>query len=360
MAFYSGISGDALKDVAGYFYDSANARLVVPALHTSTETVDGTVAAGVIKAARGNLLVSRSDAVEPTRNASIHGPQGVFTPWGVTLPAVGPGTVGQTLRVADLTAGDGGEPLFAFDYPTMLPTTDHLPAATAVALVKNRVNLIDTSVATGAVTASLPANTALVEGDWCLVRVVDTTQQVTIAAGAGSTTSATGAELGFAAASAGRTFGMAYDKSATNWQPATNTVVPSGPGFFQGYQSSTVLIVGTPSTLDTDWMESLAAGNSTDFTRVTDSRARCQRTGYYVISAQVDGALGGTGSINARINGISIQQGEGNVKPNGGILTSSVYQINSGNSVGIRINADSTWSGSVSPFKTFASIRRAS
>lgn len=204
-------------------YQVAAGRLEVPALHTSTETVNGTVAAGVIKAARGNLFIARSDSVEPTRFVSLFGPQGAFTAWNATLPAVGPSLVGQGLRIGSLTAGSGGGPDLDFDYMTMFPTTAHAPAGTAVTLVANRVNLIDTSSATGAVTATLPANAALVEGDWLYVRVTDSTRQVTIAAGAGSTLNATAAEKTFSAASEDRTLGVAYAKGSATWEAVSNT-----------------------------------------------------------------------------------------------------------------------------------------
>jgi hypothetical protein len=242
IVLFSGTAGNTVKQVTGYVYNSGAGRLEVPSLHTTSETVDGTVASRALKAV-GTLMVARSDVVEPTRFVSEYGPQGPFAAWGVTHAAVGPSAVGQVARIGSTTAGYTGSALYEFDYPTMLPTTSHTPTGTAVTLVKNRVNLIDTSSATGAVVARLPANTALVEGDWCLTRVTDTTHRTTVAAGLGSTADASAAELRFHAASSKRTLGIAYNKTATQWSVVTTTAPRRLWSFTNGDLTAGVLIL---------------------------------------------------------------------------------------------------------------------
>lgn len=67
-----------------------------------------------VKADGGNLIVSRVDVFDPTRTVTLQGPSGAFASWTMELPAAAPTVVGQGLVVSDLTGGDGGGPLLAW------------------------------------------------------------------------------------------------------------------------------------------------------------------------------------------------------------------------------------------------------
>lgn len=77
-------------------------------LHVNSEVGSGTIAGGTLKAFLGNLLVSRVDAVDPSRFVSIYGPSGAFTAYAFQLPASAPARVGQVLRSTSVAGGYSG------------------------------------------------------------------------------------------------------------------------------------------------------------------------------------------------------------------------------------------------------------